>query len=239
MRAVITFHSIDGRPGPLSFAPAHLEGMIDALNEADIPILALDRLLENQAANGVSLTFDDGISTVFGTAMPILRDRKVPAHVFVITRWVGGDNRWAGQPANAAPFELMDWDQLGAIQSAGFQIEAHTATHPDLRSLSDAAIEAEMEEADTVIEKRLGRRPRFFAYPYGHSDARVRSIAGKRYEGCFTTKLDYLEANADLAALPRLDSHYLRSASLVASLPSKSTHAYLGLRRALRRLRGH
>ncbi len=139
MRAVLTFHSIDDLPGPLSYSPAGLETMIDALAEANIPILPLDELLADEQASGVSLTFDDGISTVFESAMPILRDRKLPAHVFVITKWVGGDNRWPGQPAEATPFKLMDWDQLGAIQDAGFRIEAHTASHPDLRALPDAA----------------------------------------------------------------------------------------------------
>lgn len=239
MRAVVTFHSIDNLPGPLSYSPAGLEAMLDALAEADIPVVPLDRLLDDSRATGVSLTFDDGISTVFSAAMPVLRDRKVPAHVFVITRWVGGDNRWPGQPDDATPFKLMDWDQLEEIQRAGFEIEAHTATHPDLRSLSDSEVETEMEEADAQIEAHLGRRPRFFAYPYGHHDARVRALAGKRYRGCFTTRLDYLDPSAQLNALPRLDAHYLRPPDLVRRLDGKPAHAYVALRRALRRLRGH
>jgi peptidoglycan/xylan/chitin deacetylase (PgdA/CDA1 family) len=239
MRAVLTFHSIDDLPGPLSLPAAGLEALLDALAEAELPVLGLDELLGNAEAHGVVLTFDDGISTVFTSAMPILRDRQIPAHVFVISRWVAGDNRWPGQPANATPFKLMDWDQLEALQAAGFKIEAHTASHPDLRSLSDAEIESEMEEADTAIEQRLGRRPRYFAYPYGYHDARVRTAARKRYAGSFTTRLDYLDASAEPDALPRLDVHYLRSPTLVRALPGKPAHAYIALRRALRRLRGH
>ena len=117
MRAVLTFHSIDDLPGPLSYSPAGLERMLDALDEARLPVLDLDELLAAPDANGVALTFDDGISTVFKTAMPILAERKLPAHVFVITNWVGGDNRWPGQPDHATPFKLMDWSQLEAIQS--------------------------------------------------------------------------------------------------------------------------
>src|SRR3954447_22663188 len=112
MRAVLTFHSIDDQPGPLSYSPAGLEKLLDALAEAKLPVCGLDELLGDRNASGVALTFDDGISTVFESAMPILRDRAIPAHVFVISRWVGGDNRWPGQPANATPFNLMDWNQL-------------------------------------------------------------------------------------------------------------------------------
>src|SRR5207249_2827111 len=123
MRAVLTFHSIDDLPGPLSFSPVSLDALLDALAEAKLPVLSLDELLRDKDVHGVALTFDDGISTVFTSAMPILSKRNVPAHVFVITRWVGGDNRWPGQPANATPFKLMDWDQLEMLQAAGFSIE--------------------------------------------------------------------------------------------------------------------
>ena len=239
MRAVLTFHSIDGLPGPLSYSASDLEKMLGALDEAKLPIVSLDDLLASPDKDGVALTFDDGISTVFETAMPILRDRQVPAHVFVITKWVGGDNRWPGQPGDATPFKLMDWSQLEAIQSAGFRIEAHTASHPDLRALPDEAIDAEMEEADEVIERRLGRRPQYFAYPYGYHDERVRAIARRRYRAAFTTKLDYLGGNVGLDELPRLDTHYLRSPALTRSLATQPTRAYIAFRRALRRLRGY
>lgn len=239
MRAVLTFHSIDGLPGPLSYSAQDLEKMLAALAEAKLPILSLDDLLASPDKSGVALTFDDGISTVFEAAMPILRERKLPAHVFVITHWVGGDNRWPGQPENATPFKLMNWDQLAAIQDAGFGIEAHTATHPDLRALSEEAIDEEMEQADDAIERRLGRRPRYFAYPYGYHNERVRSVARRRYRGAFTTKLDYLVADSKLDELPRLDTHYLRSPALVRSLASHPARTYIAFRRSLRRLRGY
>jgi peptidoglycan/xylan/chitin deacetylase (PgdA/CDA1 family) len=133
----------------------------------------------------------------------------------------------------------MDWDQLEALQSAGLSIEGHTASHPDVRSLSDTEIEAEMEEADSTIERRLGRRPRYFAYPFGYYDAAARAVAKKRYAGSFTTRLDYLEQPVEMDAIPRLDAHYLRSPALVRSLPGKPARAYIALRRALRRFRGH
>src|ERR1051326_6960698 len=137
MRAVLTFHSIDDLPGPLSYPAAGLEALLDALAEADLPVLSLDELLGGR--DGVALTFDDGISTVYSAALPILARRSVPAHVFVITGQVGGDNRWPGQPANATPFKLMDWDQLEMLQAAGIHIEGHTAGHPHPRRPRQAA----------------------------------------------------------------------------------------------------
>lgn len=239
MRAVLTFHSIDDLPGPLSYSPAGLEALLGALEEAGLPIMTLDELIGDKKAHGVALTFDDGLSTVFSAAMPVLKARQAPAHVFVITGRVGQNNRWPGQPAEATSFELMDWHQLEAIHNAGLRIEGHTASHPDLRLLGDAQIEAEMAEADEAIESRLGRRPRFFAYPYGYEDERVRAVAGSRYDGCFTTKLDYVGPSTAMDAIPRLDAHYLRSPGLVRALAGKPAQTYIALRRSLRRLRGH
>jgi peptidoglycan/xylan/chitin deacetylase (PgdA/CDA1 family) len=72
MRAVLTFHSIDDLPGPLSYSPAGLDALLNALADAKVPVLTLDALLGDQSTQGVALTFDDGISTVFSAAMPIL-----------------------------------------------------------------------------------------------------------------------------------------------------------------------
>lgn len=235
MRAVLTFHSIDDRSGPLSYSPEALDAMLEALAQVGLPVLSLDQLIEDEKAHGVALTFDDGMVSVFSAAMPILVRHRAPAHVFVISRQVGSAIRWPGTDS----FKLMGWDQLEALHAAGIMIEGHTASHPNLCLLSDAEIEAEMEEADSTIEARLGRRPKYFAYPFGHYNDRARAVARKRYAGSFTTKLDYLNSELERDALPRLDAHYLRSPALVRALSGKRAHAYIALRRALRRLRGH
>jgi len=238
MRAVITFHSIDRQPGPLSFAPEKLDALLGALAEAEVPVLDLEALLSPDTKHGVALTFDDGMESLHDAALPILRAHKAPAHVFIVTNRLSGDNRWAGQPANAQTYAMLNWSQVEALHAGGVRIEGHTSNHPDLRKLDEGMIDAEFEEADAAIEVRVGRRPAYFAYPYGYHDARVRAVAGRRYRACFTTRLDYLGGDDDPSALPRLDSHYLRSPRLVRALASPMMRHYVGFRGALRRLRG-
>ena len=96
----------------------------------------------------------------------------------------------------------------------------------------------ECQTCDDVIERRLGRRPQYFAYPYGKHDRRVRAIARQRYAAAVTTELRPLRARDDPAALPRLDSYYLRSPWLRRRFLSPEARAYLALRNALRRVRG-
>lgn len=237
MRAVITFHAIDGRPGPLSFPPANLRTLLAALSEAKIPILPLDQLLCPETPEGVSLTFDDGLTSVYDNARTILKEFGAVGHVFVTTGSIGGDNRWPSQPAAAPRYEVMNWQQLERLAGSGLQIECHTARHEDLRTLADAEIETEMAAADDLIAARLGRRPQFFAYPYGYHDARIRGLAAARYSAAFTTDLRFLPNIIDPAAVPRLDSHYLRSGHLVRNLGSHATRFYIECRRLLRRVR--
>lgn len=238
MRAVITFHAIDRERGPLSFSPEDLHALLAALAEARIPVLDLDTLLAGEAVRGVALTFDDGMRSLHDEALPILRAFGTPAHVFVVTNRLGANNRWAGQPDHARTYAMLDWHQVERLHACGVRVEGHTANHPDLRSLDEAAAGAEFDEADAVIAARLGRRPRYVAYPYGYHNDLVRAVAGRRYAGCFTTKLGYLGEQPDSTALPRLDSHYLRSPRLVRTLAHPAVRGYMGLRGMLRRWRG-
>lgn len=238
MRAIVTFHSIDGRNTVLSYAPKLLGRFLDALSSAGMPVCDLDTLLDPKTRQGVALTFDDGMRSVFTDALPILRDHGVPAHLFLATNAVGQDNRWPGQPAAAPHYDMLDWDQIEGLHEAGIRVEGHTASHPDLRALSAEQIRDECLAADAEIERRLGRRPEYFAYPYGFYDQHSSEVAGARYKGCVTTELRSLRPGDDPAALPRLDSYYLKSPIIYSRLDALHTHAYLVLRNALRKLRG-
>jgi peptidoglycan/xylan/chitin deacetylase (PgdA/CDA1 family) len=237
VRAILTFHSIDQTGSVLSYPPRTFDRLLLAMQRSGIPLLDLDTLLRPQTKTGVSLTFDDGMRSVFTEALPILRSHSAPAHLFLTTGVVGMANRWPSQPVAAPLFEMLRWREIEALQSAGVHIEAHTASHPDLRQLSDDALRAECARADETIASALGVRPRYFAYPYGFNDMRVRSFARERYIGTVTTDMRMLRQKEDPAALPRLDTYYFRKEFLFRNVQSLPTLAYVALWRALRRLR--
>ncbi len=64
----------------------------------------------------VSITFDDGYRSVHDLALPILRELKLPATVFVTTGYVGGGNMWNDRIIEAVqslPPGQLDLSSLG------------------------------------------------------------------------------------------------------------------------------
>lgn len=238
MKAIITFHSIDDSGSVLSFPEKRFARLIGALQRSNLPVLDLGTLLRTDTERGVALTFDDGMRSLFTAALPILKDFTVPAHLYLTTGAVAKTNRWATQPEDAPDFNMLNWDEIEQLHDSGVIIDAHTHQHPDMRKLTRNEMEDECEMADELIENKLGRRPQYFAYPYGYKDDHVCDFARSRYKATVTTELRMLGSNEDSANLPRLDSYYLKGDWLQDNLSNPMSKAYLALRSVMRSLRG-
>lgn len=236
MRAVITFHSLDDGGSVLSFPPRAFARLVEALLRADIPVVEYAKLAEGR--RGVTLTFDDGMRSVAEHALPVLRANGLKAHLFLTTASVGGSNRWPTQPAQAPTFGMLRWDEVQACASAGMHIEGHTRSHPDLRRLGAEVIAEECAAADEEIRRCTGRKPNLFAYPYGLVNAHVRSALAGRYQGCFSTRMGFLENPIDPLDIPRLDAYYLRPRWVHENFRAPQVRAYLTMRALIRRARG-
>jgi peptidoglycan/xylan/chitin deacetylase (PgdA/CDA1 family) len=232
MRAVLTFHRIDDGAGALSYPRQRFGALLEALADGDIPVVDLATLLDPETTRGLAITFDDGHASVHDVALPMLARHGFPAHLFLCTGWLDGEVTLPAQRN-----EALTWDSVGRLHEGGVAIESHTRGHQDLRTQSDAAIDAECAAADERIERRVGRRPRYFAYPFGYHDARVVRRIGARYAAAFTTQLRTLSARDVAARLPRLDAHYLRSPLVFRHLAEPITSRYFQWRRLLRILR--
>ncbi len=238
MRAILTFHSIDTSGSVLSYDSRLFDALLADLTKKAIPICHLDTLLASDAKRGIAITFDDGMKSVYKNALPILREYQAPAHIFLTTKVVDGDRMWSQQPANIPSFEMLNWKEVEALHRAGMCIENHTHTHPDMRSLTEDQIAEECGKADQIIMSRLGRKPRYFAYPYGYHNRMARDFVRGCYSGSVTTELRKLGFDEDTALLPRLDAYYLRSKLQIRLIDSPAMHVYLMLRHKMRLLKG-
>jgi len=107
--------------------------------------------------------------------------------------------------------QAMNWDEVRAIADEPLcTIGAHTIHHYAIAKLKADEALAQATESRERIEKELGQRPDFFAYPYGdeHSagprDFELMQKAG--FKMALTTRkgLVYSEHKNHLTALPRL-----------------------------------
>jgi peptidoglycan/xylan/chitin deacetylase (PgdA/CDA1 family) len=106
----------------------------------------------------VTTSWDDGHRLDLRVA-ELLRDYQVPGTFYVSPR----DSEF--KPDDL----LMRCDILDL--SAGFEIGAHTLTHPRLTKVSAAAARDEIAGSKSYIEDITGRPVNSFCYPYGMFDA--------------------------------------------------------------------
>jgi peptidoglycan/xylan/chitin deacetylase (PgdA/CDA1 family) len=74
--------------------------------------------------------------------------------------------------------QILDGYQVTQRQySEGHEIGVHTWSHPDLTTLSDEQIYAELQWTIYIIHAAIGQTPKFFRPPFGSIDDRVRTVA--------------------------------------------------------------
>lgn len=144
--------------------------------------------LEHRRAAGedvsglVGLTFDDGYESTL-TARDVLAEFGFTATVYVLPNLIGsgrplrweGIEQWSDGP-HSAELVPMDWDGVESLIESGWEIGAHTLTHPNLTKVDDAQLREELESSRAGVIERLGRCESV-AYPYGYADRRVGAAA--------------------------------------------------------------
>jgi peptidoglycan/xylan/chitin deacetylase (PgdA/CDA1 family) len=87
--------------------------------------LAWRRSDKNIPARSAIVTFDDGWKSQYDVAWPIMKKYGYPMTLFIYTEGVRGGSLGGG--------EAITWEQLAEMRDAGVDIQAHSATHQDLR----------------------------------------------------------------------------------------------------------
>jgi peptidoglycan/xylan/chitin deacetylase (PgdA/CDA1 family) len=82
---------------------------------------------------------------------------------------------------------MLPW-RIRKLIAAGWEIDAHTITHPDLTTVDDARLRYEVAGSRKEIRRRFHVPVDFFCYPSGRYDTRVISeVKRAGYFGATTT----------------------------------------------------
>src|SRR3989440_3110931 len=111
--------------------PAAFEAQMKELKDKGVTVISMQDLLawkrgeKNIPPRCAVITFDDGWKSQYEVAWPILKKFGYPVMMFIYTEGVRGGSLGGG--------EAITWEQLADMRDNGVDIEAHTATHQDLR----------------------------------------------------------------------------------------------------------
>ncbi|WP_181391955.1 polysaccharide deacetylase family protein [Deinococcus irradiatisoli] len=161
-----------------------------------------------QAAGNSAVTFvaDDGYQQDWTILRPIFKEAGVPFVSAVITNSIG----------HASNTSL---DQIKQLAADGDEIVSHTVTHPDLNTLNDAMLDAELKDSQAALAA-AGLPTNHVVYPMGDTSERVEQAASKYYQ------LGVGVGNGlnDPKALERYDLHRVALGSYFDVIPSSPPH---------------
>jgi peptidoglycan/xylan/chitin deacetylase (PgdA/CDA1 family) len=127
----------------------------------------------------VAVTFDDGYVSVIENALPELRQRGIPATIFVTTGSWGERPGWVKSPNHPSWQErVMSREELKKLTAEPLvAIGSHTVSHPNLLKVSARNAARELSESKSELENLLGRPIEWFSFPHGAHDASLVRLA--------------------------------------------------------------
>ena len=148
-----------------------LKKQFDYFETHGYEVVPLSKLVEALKAkrsipdNWVVLTIDDSYKSFYTNGLPVFKAYGYPFTLFVYTQ--GTEARYG---------DFMTWKQIDEAKKYG-ELGFHSHTHPHMVSKSDAWLKNDFEKGLTLMKKHTGERPKYFVYPYGEYDDRVKTIA--------------------------------------------------------------
>ena len=186
--------------------PAAFEAQMKELKDKGITVIPMQDLIawkkgeKNIPPRCAIVTFDDGWKSQYEVAWPIMKKFGYPFTLFIYTEGVRGGALGGG--------EAITWEQLADMRDNGIDIQAHSATHQDLREghtvmviepggkrtkkkLTGADYEKwvqnEVVGCKELLEQRLGIKVNCYAVPFGNYNEHVKELARNAgYDAMFT-----------------------------------------------------
>lgn len=180
-------------------------------------VLSLEDLLRIKTgelkliSDGVIITFDDGYSSNYSKAFPLLSQYDMPATFFIVAEWIGTPN-------------FMTWAEVWLLSEdlnndgkKHFNIGSHTSSHPYLeQSAQNYAnhqdylnfLNTELEDSKNWIVDVTGQTNIFLSLPYGdgaNNNDIIQTAINNGYKGIRTSKWNsFSEVEMNLFALPSI-----------------------------------
>ena len=201
--AILMYHVVAAAPPGAAYsdlwvAPGRFTQHMHALAHAGYHATTLDTVWRAWHGHGslprhpVVISFDDGYQSQSTTARRKLHELGWPGVLNLEVKNVGLKGGLAR-------------NQVRAMLRDGWEIDAHTLTHPDLTTVDAARLRREVAGSRRWLRQTFAVPVNFFAYPSGRYNPAVEAaVRAAGYMGATTTQPGQATRAADPYALPRV-----------------------------------
>lgn len=213
---VLCYHSISDLAGdPIikdyGIPPDQFRQQLDILKRAGFQFIDANeflRFLQGKAGlprRPVLLTFDDCYQDILDAALPILKERNIPAVAFAVSRRLGGTNDW-DKKIGASQLQLLDADGLLKLAKGGVTIGSHSRTHRMLNRIPVEDLPEEIAGSVTDLEAIGLDRSFLLAYPHGEYDQKVQQeTQASGLQAAFTVEPGFVQPGQEPFEIPRIE----------------------------------
>lgn len=210
MVAILMYHNVGEQGRHLNVSPQALTRQCHLLRTLGFHAITLRELAGHLQAGHlpprtVVFTFDDALLGVYRYALPALRDCGWNATVFAVSQRLGQEADWA--PCHR--HHVMNHQQLAELHAQGWEVGAHTLTHPYLTRLPPKAAQREIARCREELQQLTGAEVLSFCYPYGDFNEQVvRMVQEAGYRIACTVRKGLVRPQDDPLILPRVPIAY-------------------------------
>jgi peptidoglycan/xylan/chitin deacetylase (PgdA/CDA1 family) len=246
---ILMFHKIAECPDSANMprgyvSPAHFEKLLDEFKRRNLQSISMSGAVraETTFGNRFVISFDDGYEGTLIHAAQKMKKYGFAAIQFLVANRLGQLNEW-DRGLDTTMERLMSRTQVQEWLSLGFEIGAHTLTHPWLSAIPIPEAKNEIVDSKKRLEDLFGVNVKHFAYPYGdYNDAVVGLVKEAGFETACTCDPGVVSHGVDLFRLGRFqtDERSFRSFSnyKLSYLPDDLKNAVRRGQRAVRKFVG-
>ncbi len=220
---ILTYHKfcIGDSPDSYTINISRFEQQMAYLEENKYQVISVSQLVEciennNFPEKPVVITIDDGFSSVYKLAYPVLKKFEFPATLFLYTNFIAdGPNQ-------------LSWQEIREMIDQGMEIGSHSITHCNLLHMKNnesqtdylRRIKDEIFLSRTILEKNTNSSVISFAYPYGVYSEQIRMLAK---QAGYQAQLNVNNMNNTTP----IDAHSLNRQIIPAACSIKQFEAFL------------
>ena len=133
---ILAYHGVpNDNPSPYEVSARQFREQMGIIRDEGYQVIDLHSAVQRMQKGYISkrmlvITFDDALESIHENAIPILKEFRFPATIFVPTGLVGMEDTFSKDSSSRK--RIMSWIMLQDLASEGFALGSHSVNHSNL-----------------------------------------------------------------------------------------------------------